>query len=154
MKLTLKRALIFFSVSLNIGFIVYSTYGCFEGTKSRFKTHDMIGSEILGHTHIETAVKEKALAAIDDFNNSLLVLNKKIITSKLELLALYAEPENIFDKGIEGKRGEYMNLLSHQNALIHEHFLKMRRTLGSDASREFFSELHEHMDRHLNRHRN
>jgi hypothetical protein len=153
-NLTLKRVLIFFSVSLNIGFIVYSAYGYLEGSKSRFKTHDMIGYEILGHTHIEAGVKEKALTAIDDFNNSLLLLNKKIIASKLELLALYAEPEKPFNEGIEGKREKYMNLLSRQNVLIHEHFLQMRKILGFDGSREFFSELHEHMDRHLNRHKN
>ena len=154
MNLTLKRILIFFSLSLNIGFIVYSTCGYIEGTKSRVKTHDMIGYEILGHTHIEGSIKEKALAAIDEFNSSLLLLNKKIIASKLELLALYAEPEKLFNEDIEGKRGEYMNLLSRQNALIHEHFLQIRKILGTDASREFFNELHEHMDRHLNRHKN
>ena len=154
MNITLKRVLIFFSISLNIGFIVYSTYGYLEGTKSRFKTHDMIGYEILEHAHVDAAVKEKALAAIDDFNNSLLLLNKEIINSKLELLALYAESEKIFNEGIERKREKYMNLLNRRNTLIHEHFLQMRKTLGSDASREFFSELHEHMDRHLNRHKN
>ena len=154
MNLTLKRVLIFFSLSLNIGFIVYSTYGYFEGTKSRFKTHDMIGYEILEHAHLAASVKEKALAAIDEFNNSLLLLNKEIITSKLELLALYAEPEKLFNEGIEGKKEKYINLLSRQNVLIHQHFLQMRQTLGTDGSREFFSELHEHMDRHLNRHRN
>lgn len=154
MNLTLKRALIFFSLSLNIGFIVYTAYGYFEGTKSRFKTHDMISYEILEHTHIEAALKERALAAIDDFNNSLLVLNKEIIASKLEMLALYAESEKLFNEGIEGKREKYMSLLSRQNTLIHEHFLQMRKILESEASREFFNELREHMDRHLNRHKN
>lgn len=154
MNLTLKRVLIFFSVSLNIGFLFYSTYSYFEGTKSRFKTHDMIGYEILGHTHIETAIKEKAMIIIDDFNNDLLSLNKKIIMSKLELLVFYAEPEKLFNEGIKGKREKYMKLLKDQNELIHEHFLQMRRILGTNASREFFNELHEHMDRHLSRHKN
>lgn len=154
MNLTLKRALIFFSLSLNIGFIIYSAYSYFDGTKSRFKTHDMIGYEILEHAHVDAAVKEKALAAIDEFNNSLLLLNKEIITSKLELLAFYAESEKLFNGGIEGKRENYMDLLNRRNTVIHGHFLQMRKILGSDASREFFSELHEHMDRHLNRHGN
>jgi hypothetical protein len=114
----------------------------------------MIGYEILEHTHIDAAIKEKALAAIDDFNNSLLLLNKEIIASKLELLALYAEPEKPFNERVKGKRGKYMSLLSRRDILIHEHFLQMKKILGSEASREFFNELHEHMDRHLNRHKN
>ena len=154
MNRTLKWVLIFFSLTLNIGFIVYSTYSYFEGFKSRFRTHDMIGSEILEHTHIDASVKAKALVAIDNFNSSLLSLNKEIIPSKLELLAIYAEREKLFDEGIEEKREKHTNLLNRRNTLIHEHFLQMRKILGSDGSKEFFTELHEHMDRHLNRHNN
>jgi uncharacterized membrane protein len=144
-SLTLKRVLILFSVSLNIGFLVYSVWAYMDNPVSQYKAHATIAGEALAQTDAPPDVRQAAQRAIEDFDREIASLHEKMRQSRLRTIGLMAQPGDLPLIELEQVRQDYERMLLERTALLNNHLIKLRQILGPEASPTYFGELRDRL---------
>lgn len=145
MSLTLKRVLILFSVSLNIGFIVYAVWAYMDDPVSRYKAHATIAGEALARTQAPPDVKQAAQRAIGDFDREISRLHEKMRQSRLRTIGLMAQPGDLPLIELEQVRLDHERMLLERTAMLNSHLINLRQILGPEASQTYFRELRDRL---------
>lgn len=148
--MTLKRLLILFSVSLNIGFVAFTAYNVLHKPAPRWQMFETLFSESLAKTNAPPETKARALAEQNRFAEEFSALKDVSRRAKLQRLELFAAQGALDKDRMQANSDERMAIYAERDALLQQHFLNMRDILGGEQSALFFNELRARLGAKLN----
>jgi hypothetical protein len=145
MKQVYKRILIFFSVALNIGFVIMVLFHTFDramtGDERRWEELTTIVREL----NLTEAESERIIEIMSDFRKEMNALDKADKTARMEALDCLTWPEPLDRDHLHERMQVSTQLFQKKQALFESHVLIMRRELGNEKGAEFFSRVREHI---------
>lgn len=142
MNLTMKRLLILFSVSLNIGFVAFTAYNVLHKPPSRWQMFETMFTESLAKTSAPPEALAMAWAERNRFADQIFALKDVSRRTKLERLELFAAKGPLEMERMQANSDKHMSIYADRDALLQRHFLNLREILGDEQSVVFFTELH------------
>lgn len=146
MTLLTKRLLIFFSVALNIGFVLFAlttSYRCHYITHEQRTLNEL--TDIIRSLELPDASEKEALDAIMKFNGLISDYKKDLSGARNDVMASLAQKEEPDRAHLDKLIARVEELEKGKRGMFMAHTLELRKILGNDKGPEFFSRL---MKRH------
>ncbi|WP_024336044.1 hypothetical protein [Desulfotignum balticum] len=145
MKLVYKRTLIFFSVALNIGFMVMALFHTFDRAMTRDERRWEELTTIVRELNLTEAESERIIEIMADFRKEVTALDKADKTARMEALDCLTWPEPLDQDHLHECMQVSTQMFQKKQELFEFHVLIMRRELGNEKGAEFFSRVREHI---------
>ncbi len=145
MKLIYKRTLIFFSVALNIGFLVMALFHTLDRTMTGDERRWEELTTIVRELNLTEAESERIIEIMADFRKEVSTLDETDKTARMEALDCLTRPEPLDRDHLHERMQVSTQLSRKKQELFESHVLIMRRELGNEKGAEFFSRVREHI---------
>ncbi len=145
MKLVYKRIPIFFSVALNIGFLVIALFHTFDRAMTRDERRREELTTIVRELNLTEAESERIIEIMADFRKEVTALDKADKIARMEALDCLTWPEPLDQNYLHERMQISTQLSRKKQELFESHVLIMRRELGNEKGAEFFSRVREHI---------
>ncbi len=143
MNIYLKRSLIGFSLALNIGFLAAAGIIYWKHPPTHQYKYSVTARELIHGFSLPAEQNQKITACLDEFIDKMSVTGMGLYQRQNDMLTLLSAPGGLDRDKFESLCTEQKDLFSKKMETLRDHFLKMRKLLGEEKSREFFSALQD-----------
>ena len=140
MNLTVKRILVIFSITLNIGFVIMALILFYNHPRAHHPNKKM-RLEILSHLDLPADVEKSVAKSMEKMESSHMNFINRLHQVRNEAITLLSQPKPVNKKRFEVLNDKINDLTIQQNHVLQEHLIEIRNQMGDEKGARFFSEM-------------
>lgn len=141
MNTTLKRILIIFSITLNIGFVITAAIMIYNHPIRPWERHLAYSENAIKHLNLTPEKEKSMLTKIIDFHQKIDDAKKDFKTSRTKILSVLAKPGPTDLAQFKSASNEIQQKHGQLHEIVRSHVLKLRQELGDKNGARYFQEL-------------
>ena len=145
MNTAVKRAMVLFSVALNIGFISIAAYQFLDQPEKREDRRWQNMMVILDEMALPQSRKAEVIERLSDFRKNYKVLGRQIRQSRRDAMGVLAEPAPLDLDRLNELAENAQTLAQEKQKMLRAHVLELNRLLGDEQRARFYHQILENI---------